>query len=196
MNSVSTTQKSADNDVSQLGLWLYLMTDCLLFAALFATYAVLLVGVADGPGPAEIFEPWFVLTQTGILLASTLSAGIALVAASFMRRQLTIIMLVLTGALGLLFVGMELYEFQKLISEGFTWQTSAFLSAFFTLVGTHGLHIMVGLIWLGVLLYRITKHGLTSKSIGHIKLFTMFWHFLDVVWIFIFTFVYMMGIIQ
>jgi len=196
MKTSTVTPVSARNDNSQLGLWLYLMTDCILFAALFATYAVLLVGVADGPGPAEIFEPWFVLTQTGILLLSTLFAGISLVAASFMKRQLTVIMLVLTGIMGLLFISMELFEFQKLISEGFTWQTSAFLSAFFTLVATHGLHIFFGLIWLGVLMYRISKQGLTEKTIGHIKLFTMFWHFLDVVWIFIFTFVYMMGIIQ
>lgn len=178
---------------SHLGLWVYLMTDCLLFGSLFATYAVLLHGQADGPGPGDLFDPSFILISTIALLASTLTAGISFIAAKHGNRQLTLYGLIATGLLGALFIGMELFEFYEILHLGYSWQTSAFLSAFFTLVGTHGAHILTGLLWLGVIVWKLTRKGLTDKLIKNLSLFTLFWHFLDLIWIFIFTFVYMLG---
>lgn len=187
------TIKNPSQSDSHLGLWVYLMTDCVMFASLFATYAVLLSGQADGPGPRDIFDPSFILVSTIVLLTSTLTAGLSFIAAKHGRRRQAVQGLIITGLLGTLFIGMELYEFTEILHHGYSWQTSAFLSAFFTLVGTHGAHILVGLVWLGVLLWKVTKKGLTDKLIHNLSLFTLFWHFLDLIWIFIFTFVYMMG---
>ena len=179
---------------SHLGLWVYLMTDCVMFASLFATYAVLLSGQAAGPGPSDIFDASFILASTIVLLLSTLTAGLSYIAAKHGRRRQAVQGLIITGLLGVMFVGMELFEFYEIIHQGYSWQTSAFLSAFFTLVGTHGAHIVVGLIWLGALLWKITQKGITDKLLHKLSLFTLFWHFLDLIWIFIFTFVYMMGV--
>lgn len=192
MNHVNA--EAHDNSKTLLGFWLYLMTDLVLFASLFATYAVLYKNTAGGPSGAEIFDLPFVLIETLLLLTSSFTCGLMLLAA---RRQDTariVRWMAVTGLLGVAFVGMELYEFNHLIHEGFTWQTSAFLSAFFTLVGTHGLHICIGLLWLAVLLVRIVRGGFTAHIGRKLQLFSLFWHFLDIVWIFIFTVVYLMGV--
>ena len=186
---------TSDESTTQLGLWLYLMTDCLVFASLFATYAVLLPGTAGGPGPSDLFDPSFIAVSTIVLLTSTLTAGLALIAAKAGSRTRTTTLLLITAMLGALFIGMELYEFSHILGEGFSWQTSAFLSAFFSLVGLHGGHILVGLLWVVVLLVAIAKKGLSPKNLRSLGLFTLFWHFLDLVWIFIFTFVYMAGVV-
>jgi cytochrome o ubiquinol oxidase subunit III len=180
-------------DKTLFGFWIYLLTDCVLFASLFATYAVLRNSTNGGPGPAEIFELPFVLVETLILLTSSFTSGIALLYARSKQIRPTLILLAITGLLGAAFVGMELYEFNKLIGEGHGPTASAFLTAFFTLVGTHGLHITVGLTWLSILGYFIVKRGLTAGNVRRIALFSLFWHFLDIVWIFIFTLVYMFG---
>lgn len=192
MSQVAT--KKQPQSISHLGLWVYLMTDCILFASLFATYAVLLTGTADGPGPAEIFDAPFILVSTIALLSSTLTAGIAYIAAKHGRKQLALYSLIATGLLGMLFIGMEIFEFYELLHDGHSWQTSAFLSAFFTLVGTHGVHITIGLIWLGVLLWRLARQGMSPRWLDNLSLFTLFWHFLDLIWIFIFSYVYMLGV--
>lgn len=179
---------------TSLGFWIYLMTDCIIFASLFATYAVLQGGTFGGPTPHEIFELPFVLTETIILLTSSFVCGLAVLAARKRDKKQTLIFLGITFALGVAFIAMELSEFAHLIQEGYSWQRSAFLSAFFTLVGTHGLHIIVGLLWAAFLAIQIYTRGLKDTVVKRLILFSLFWHFLDVVWIFIFTIVYLLGV--
>lgn len=179
---------------TSLGFWLYLMTDCLLFASLFATFAVLRDATAAGPAGADIFQMPVVLAETLILLTSSFTCGLALIAMKQNNIKQLVAWLVVTYILGVAFLAIELTEFAVLVGEGHGWQQSAFLSAFFTLVGTHGLHIFTGLIWLLVLLIVIVSRGLSSKTSRQITLFGLFWHFLDLVWIFIFTVVYLMGV--
>lgn len=177
------------------GFWVYLMTDCVLFASLFATYAVLQANTFGGPSARELFDLNFVLIETILLLTSSLTCGLAVIFAYRNRPRVASLWLWLTVFLGASFIGMELYEFHTLVTEGHSWRTSGFLSAFFTLVGTHGLHITVGLLWAGVLLFVIQKRGSSENLKRKLLLFSLFWHFLDVVWIFIFSIVYLLGAI-
>lgn len=178
---------------SQFGFWVYLMTDCVLFASLFATFAVLHNSTFGGPGGTQLFSMPLVLAETLILLSSSFSCGLAVVAGRNNNQWLALRLLGITFILGLIFLGLEINEFQKLFAEGNSWRRSGFLSAFFTLVGTHGLHISGGLIWMGTLMISIKKHGLNEFNNRRLVLLSMFWHFLDIVWIFIFTVVYLMG---
>ncbi len=175
------------------GFWIYLMTDCVLFASLFATYAVLRNNTFGGPGGAELFNIPLILIATLLLLTSSFTCGMAVLAAQRSDKQKVLRWLVITFLLGLGFLGIELAEFSQLISEGNSWRRSGFLSAFFTLVGTHGLHITAGLLWIGVLVVYIMRRGLTAIAIKRLTMLSLFWHFLDIIWIFIFTIVYMMG---
>ena len=184
-----------DSSKTVFGFWVYLMTDCVLFASLFATYAVLHNNTYGGPSGAELFSMPFVLTETLILLTSSFTAGLAMVAMHAKRKQLVLAALAATFILGAAFLTMELSEFAHLVAEGSSWQRRGFLSAFFTLVATHGLHITVGLLWLLVVFVQVMRKGLTPSSIQRLTLFSLFWHFLDVIWIFIFTIVYMLGVI-
>lgn len=180
---------------SYIGFWMYLMTDCILFGSLFATYAVLRGNTYGGPDGRELFDLNFVLVETVLLLVSSFICGLGIIAARAGKRALVLVALSLTFILGAVFVGMELYEFSHLVGEGHGWQQSAFLSAFFTLVGTHGLHIIVGLLWLCALAFSIIRFGLTERSVKRLTLFSLFWHFLDVIWILIFTIVYLFGVL-
>lgn len=181
-------------DRAELGFWVYLMTDCILFASLFATFVVLRNNTFGGPSGADIFEMPFVLVETLILLTSSFLCGLGLLAARAGKKTMTLVLFGVTCALGVSFLAMELYEFTKLASEGYSWQRSGFLSAFFTLVGTHGAHILAGLIWMVVMIVRVVQVGLTEHNVRRLSLLALFWHFLDVVWIFIFTVVYLMGV--
>ncbi|HTK39559.1 MAG TPA: cytochrome c oxidase subunit 3 [Patescibacteria group bacterium] len=181
-------------EATRLGFWLYLLSDVMLFSALFATFMILRHNTAGGPAGVDIFSPPYVLLQTMALLISSFTAAVALSAANHRKRREAIRYLIATGVFGLVFLGMELMEFSKLVGEGHTWQVSAFLTGFFTLVGTHGLHITVGLIWLGTFLFTLRKRLLDENMIRKLSLFTLFWHFLDLVWIWIFTIVYMFGV--
>jgi cytochrome o ubiquinol oxidase subunit 3 len=178
-----------------LGFWLYLMSDCLVFACLFATYAVLGRNYAGGPTGAELFELPLVALNTGFLLLSSITYGFAMLEMSRKRMVGTLLWLGLTGVLGVCFIGMELYEFVHLIAEGAGPQRSGFLTAFFTLVGTHGLHVTFGIVWLVTLVIQLLSHGLTPENCRRLTCLSMFWHFLDVVWIGVFTFVYLMGVL-
>lgn len=175
------------------GFWVYLMTDCVLFATLFATYAVLHNNTFGGPDARELFSLPFVLGETMLLLTSSFTCGLAVLAARQGAKKIVIAALAVTAMLGAAFLGMELSEFAQLVNEGNSWQRSGFLSSFFTLVGTHGLHIASGLLWVCVLVWQITRRGLTPHTTRRLTLFSLFWHFLDIVWIFIFTLVYLMG---
>jgi cytochrome o ubiquinol oxidase subunit III len=188
------TTKRVD-DKNTFGFWVYLMTDCVLFASLFATYAVLHDNTFGGPSGRDLFSFPFVLTETLILLTSSFTAGLALWFAKQADKRRTLLMLGITFVLGVAFLVMELTEFREFISEGNSWRRSGFLSAFFTLVGTHGLHITSGLLWMGLLSWKVLKQGITSSNLRKIGLLSLFWHFLDVIWIFIFTLVYLLGAI-
>jgi cytochrome o ubiquinol oxidase subunit 3 len=178
-----------------LGFWLYLMSDCLIFAALFATYGVLGRSYATGPNGAELFDLPLVAVNTAFLLLSSITFGFAMLAKQKGNVRGTLGWLAVTALFGLGFLSLELYEFSHLIHEGAGPQRSAFLSAFFTLVGTHGLHVTFGLVWLVVLMIQISKHGLIHENKRRLMCLSMFWHFLDVVWIGVFTFVYLMGVL-
>lgn len=177
-----------------LGFWMYLMTDCLLFGTLFATYAVLHHSTFGGPSSRDIFSLDTVFIETMILLCSTVTCGFAMLSALKSRKKSILGWLAVTFLLGASFIALELHEFSHLIHEGNSWTRSAFLSAFFTLVGTHGLHVSAGLLWMFVMICEIFSHGVTVYTFRKLVVFSMFWHFLDLVWIFIFTFVYLMGV--
>jgi len=179
-----------------LGFWLYLMSDCLIFASLFATYGVLGRRYAGGPTGAQLFDLTLVALNTAFLLMSSITFGFAMLSKQRANVRATLGWLLVTGLFGLAFIGLELYEFRHLIHEGAGPQRSAFLSSFFALVGTHGLHVSFGLIWLVVLMIQIGKHGLIRENNRRLMCLSMFWHFLDVVWIGVFTFVYLMGVLQ
>ncbi len=180
-------------EVKSVGFWVYLMTDCILFAALFATYAVLRNATNGGASGKELFELPYVLFETMVLLTSSFSAGLGILAARRRDKAGVLFWFAITFLLGLLFLGLEVSEFHKLIAEGNSFRNSGFLSAYFALVGTHGLHITFGLVWMGVMLWQVWKHGVTSKLSSGLGLLSLFWHFLDIVWIFIFTIVYLFG---
>jgi cytochrome o ubiquinol oxidase subunit 3 len=176
-----------------LGFWLYLMSDCLVFACLFAAYGVLGRNYAGGPSGADLFKLPLVAVNTSLLLLSSITYGFAVIEMQRKRQGATLAWLALTGLLGAGFVGIELHEFANLIHEGNGPQRSAFLSSFFTLVGTHGLHVTFGIVWLLTLMAQIARHGLIAANRRRLMCLSMFWHFLDVIWIGVFTFVYLMG---
>ncbi|WP_298162209.1 cytochrome o ubiquinol oxidase subunit III [Brevundimonas sp.] len=185
-----------DGHSTLLGFWLYLMSDCLIFAILFATFGVLGGNYAAGPGPRDLFDLNLVALNTAMLLSSSITYGFAMLAMYKGRQAQTLVWLAITGMFGLAFLGIELYEFSHLIHEGATPQRSAFLSAFFTLVGTHGLHVTFGLIWLCVLMVQVVQKGLIPANRRRLMCLSLFWHFLDVVWIGVFSFVYLLGVLR
>ena len=176
-----------------LGFWIYLMSDCLIFAVLFATYGVLGRNYAGGPTGADLFELPMVAVNTAMLLFSSITYGMAMIGAQGDRTKPTLAWLAVTGLFGCAFLGLELTEFAHLIGEGAGPQRSAFLSSFFTLVGTHGLHVTFGVIWLVTLMVQVARRGLTETNRRRLMCLSLFWHFLDVIWIGVFSFVYLLG---
>jgi cytochrome o ubiquinol oxidase subunit 3 len=191
----SETLKQAQDSKANFGFWLYLMTDCVLFASLFAVFAVLRHSTFGGPTGAQLFSLPYVLAETLILLTSSFICGLSMVFAQQRLHRAMLIGLGFTFLLGISFLLMEINEFHHLAAEGNSWRRSGFLSAYFVLVGTHGLHITAGLLWLGVLRVKIWRQGLTANNMRKLTMFSLFWHFLDIIWIFIFTIVYLMGAI-
>lgn len=178
-----------------LGFWVYLMTDCILFATLFATYAVLHRSTFGGPTAQEIISLPTTIAETAALLLSSVMCGLGMLAACRNKKKELLTWLVFSFILGATFIALELTEFTQLVRDGNSWERSAFLSSFFTLVGTHGTHVSFGLLWMTVLLVQIGVKGITATTFRRLVCFSLFWHFLDLVWIFIFTFVYLMGVL-
>lgn len=190
--SHEATKHEADTK-TLFGFWVYIMTDCVLFASLFAVYAVLHNNTFGGPGGQSLFSLPYALGETLLLLTSSFSCGLGILAAQSKNLKLIISWLAVTVLLGASFLTMELSEFTKLYHDGNSWHRSGFLSSYFTLVGTHGLHITIGLIWLTVMIIRLSKYGFRRQTIRQLTLLSIFWHFLDVIWIFIFSIVYLFG---
>lgn len=186
-----TDHEDASNDRVMFGFWVYLMTDLLMFSVLFAVYAVLHGNTLGGPSGRELFSAPLALTETLLLLTSSFTCGIGMIAARRGSKNQVLAWFGITFVLGLMFLGLELREFAQFIHEGHTISSNAFLSSFFTLVGTHGLHITFGLLWMSITMSYVLVRGLNSHIVRKLTLLSLFWHFLDIVWIFIFTIVYL-----
>lgn len=181
---------------SMLGFWLYLMNDSLIFAILFACYGVLGNNYAGGPGPAELFDLNLIAVNTALLLISSITFGFVMIAMQNHKVTQMMIWFAVTGLLGAGFIGIELYEFRHLIHEGAGPGRSAFLSSFFTLVGCHGLHVTFGIVWLVTMMVQVSRRGVDAVMWRRVSCLSLFWHFLDIVWIGVFTFVYLMGVLR
>ncbi len=180
---------------SVFGFWLYLMTDCIIFATLFAVFAVMSHQFAGGATAKDLFEIKGVEIETAVLLVSSITFGFGMLGAHKGSRGTLLFWLVVTFLLGLTFIGLEIREFSSLIAEGNGPDRSAFLSSFFTLVATHGLHVSIGLIWMAILGCQVVAKGkLSEKTLRRLTCLSLFWHFLDVVWICVFTFVYLASV--
>ena len=175
------------------GFWLFVLSDMVLFSALFATYASLVHATDGGPTTNELFDRGLVAVETMALLISSFVCGLAMIAAKRRNMVWTQGWLVLTAVLGLVFLSIEIYEFASMVAEGAPPQRSAFLSAFFTLVGTHGLHVTCGLLWLGTMMAQIWAKGFQPHIMRRLLCFSVFWHALDIIWVAIFTIVYLIG---
>jgi cytochrome o ubiquinol oxidase subunit III len=197
MNELSTIQfhEQETYERTVLGFWTYLMTDSVLFATLFTTYAVLHSSTFGGPSSKDLFNLPTTIAETAALLLSSVTCGFGMIEARRNRKKGLLIWFFLSFLFGLSFVALELMEFREFLQEGHNWRESAFLSSFFTLVGTHGLHVSIGLFWMIILFAQIFFSGLTVDTFRRLVCFSLFWHFLDLVWIFIFTFVYLMGVL-
>ena len=178
------------------GFWVYLMTDCIIFASLFAVFAVMGQQFAGGPTGQSLFEIQGVALETAILLLSSITFGFGMLAAHKGKTNTLLAWLGITFLLGVAFIGLEIHEFSVLIAQGAGPDRSAFLSAFFTLVGTHGLHVTVGLIWMAILAVQVIGNKkLTQRDLTRLTCLSLFWHFLDIVWICVFTFVYLTSVV-
>lgn len=185
-----------DADATDIfGFWVYILSDCLLFATLFATYAVLHNNTFGGPALKELISLPYVLGETMFLLASSFTYGLAILALYQEKSKAVFFWLLVTFALGVGFITMEIREFIHLWAEGHTFHTSAALSAFFTLVGTHGLHVSLGLLWMAIMMVQVLMFKVTPATTRRLAYLGLFWHFLDIVWIFVFTIIYLMGAI-
>jgi cytochrome o ubiquinol oxidase subunit 3 len=176
------------------GFWIFLLSDIVMFAALFAAYAVLVHATAGGPSGAQLFNQVSVAIETACLLASSYTCGLMSLAVTSRNHAATYLGAVVTFALGAAFLTLELREFAGMIAIGATPQRSAFLSAFFTLVGCHGLHVTAGLIWLAVMMAQVAVKGFRANVQRRLLCFSLFWHALDIVWVGLFTVVYLMGV--
>jgi cytochrome o ubiquinol oxidase subunit 3 len=178
------------------GFWLFVLSDMVLFSALFATYASLVHATDGGPTTIDLFDRGLVAVETIALLFSSFTCGLAMIASHRRNLVWTQIWLLVTGLLGLVFLGIELFEFGKMIGEGAGPQRSAFLSSFFTLVGTHGVHVFSGLLWLGTMMAQLWAKGWRQHIERRLLCFSIFWHALDIIWVAIFTIVYLIGTLQ
>jgi cytochrome o ubiquinol oxidase subunit 3 len=175
------------------GFWLFVLSDMILFSALFATYATLVHATDGGPTANKLFDRKLVAVETMALLLSSFTCGLAMIAAKRKNMTWTQGWLLVTGLLGAVFLFIELYEFAKMVAEGAPPQRSAFLSSFFTLVGCHGAHVTAGLLWIGTMMAQIWTKGFREHIVRRLLCLSIFWHALDIIWVAIFTIVYLIG---
>lgn len=176
------------------GFWIYLLTDFMLFGTLFAVYAVLQNKTFGGPSPRDLFHLSLTFTQTLIFLCSAFTIGLGNTFAHRKNKKGTLFFFALTFLLGIVFMGIEWSEFMRFLEGGDSWRNSAFLSIFFTLIGTHGFHVLFGILWMIVLMIPVCRKGITPTGLKRLTCLRMFWQFLNVIWIFIFSFVYLIGV--
>ncbi|WP_281889275.1 cytochrome o ubiquinol oxidase subunit III [Paenibacillus sp. YYML68] len=193
-DSHSEEHEHEHESLKTFGFWIFLITDCILFGTLFAVYVVLRANTNGGPTPEELFHMPGIIAETFILLTSSFTSGLAVLAMHQGNKKALIGWLGVTALLGAAFISLEIAEFVTMVHEGATIGTSAFLSAFFTLVGTHGLHVSIGLVWMVGLMLQLRRRGITPVTKRKVEVISLYWHFLDVVWIFVFTVVYLMGV--
>ena len=179
--------------ITGYGFWIFLLSDIIMFSAFFATYAVLAPATAGGPSGSQVFDIPYVAAETVLLLLSSFTCGLGAIAAEQKNLLWTEIGLLVTGLLGTGFLGMELYEFGHLIAEGNGPDRSAFLSSFFALVGCHGLHVGAGILWLGTMMAQLWAKGFRPDILRRLLCFNLFWHALDIIWVGVFTIVYLLG---
>jgi len=192
--SASEAGPASKRIVVAYGFWIFLLSDIVMFAALFASYAVLVHATAGGPAGAQLFNQTTVAIETACLLVSSYTCGLMSLAINSRSRLGTYLGALITFALGAAFLTLEIREFADMIAHGATPQRSAFLSAFFTLVGCHGLHVTLGLIWLVVMMVQVAVMGFVTSVQHRLLCFSLFWHALDIVWVGVFTVVYLMGV--
>jgi cytochrome o ubiquinol oxidase subunit III len=180
-------------ELKVLGFWIFLVTDCLLFSTFFAVFAVLR-GHTDGGFTSKDFDVTGFIIETFILLISSFTSGLAVLAMHKDKKKSLIRWLIITAFLGAVFVGLEINEFTNMAREGATISRSAFLTSFFSLVGLHGAHVSFGIMWMIGLMIQLSRRGITTVTKRKISIISLYWHFLDAVWIFIFTVVYLMGV--
>ncbi|WP_405107452.1 cytochrome (ubi)quinol oxidase subunit III [Paenibacillus sp. FSL K6-1217] len=183
-----------ENSNKIFGFWVFLGAEIPLFATLFTVYFVMVNRFASGPSGSELFEIGPVLMETFLLLSSSFTIGLAVHAMRLGYKKAMMVFMAITLVMGLAFVGIEIDEFFTYVHEGATLQTSGFLSSLFILLGTHGLHVSFGLLWGIGIMIQLWKRGITPATANKTFIFSLFWHFLDVVWIFIFSFVYLKGL--
>jgi cytochrome o ubiquinol oxidase subunit III len=194
--SASEAGPATKRVVVGFGFWIFLLSDIVMFAALFAAYAVLANATAGGPTGAQLFRQTSVAIETGCLLVSSYTCGLMSLAIGSRRYAVTYLAALLTFLLGAAFLALELREFAGMIAIGAGPQRSAFLSAFFTLVGCHGLHVTAGLVWLAVMMAQVAVRGFRPNVERRLLCFSLFWHALDIVWVWLFTVVYLMGVVS
>ncbi|ADI28349.1 UNVERIFIED_ORG: cytochrome aa3 quinol oxidase subunit 3 [Anoxybacillus amylolyticus] len=187
--------RTQESRLNILGFWIFLGAEVALFATLFATYLVLFQRTGSGPTAGELFEVKDVLIETLLLLTSSFTCGLAIFEMRRGRISGLIAWLLVTLLLGAGFITFEIREFIHYVHEGATMQTSAFLSSFFVLVGTHGAHVSLGIGWMILIIIQLLQRGFTPKTARKVFIVSLYWHFLDVVWIFIFTLVYLLGMV-
>ncbi|MDQ0268374.1 cytochrome aa3 quinol oxidase subunit III [Cytobacillus purgationiresistens] len=192
-HSLPLEYSTEQNRLKILGFWIFLGAEIMLFATLFASYFVLVNGTGNGPSGAEIFEITPVLAETILLLTSSFTIGLAIHAMRLGNKKAMLVFFGITLVLGLAFLGVEIYEFVHYVHVGAGLQTSAFTAILLTTLGTHGAHVTFGLFWGLFILLQVKKNGLTPETTNKSFIFSLYWHFLDVVWIFIFSFVYLKG---
>jgi cytochrome o ubiquinol oxidase subunit 3 len=196
LQSASEAGPAPKRIVVAYGFWIFLLSDIVMFSALFAAYAVLRGANAGGPTGVQLFDQSKVAIETICLLASSYTCGLMSLAVNSRRRFATYLAALLTFVLGAAFLSLELHEFAGMIAQGAGPQRSAFLSAFFALVGCHGLHVTAGLIWLVVMMGQVASKGFRPAVLRRLQCFSLFWHALDIVWVGVFTVVYLMGVTQ
>lgn len=193
--SLPLEYSTEENRLKIFGFWLFLGAEIALFSMLFATYFTLLNGTGDGPTAQEIFVLKPVIVETLVLLTSSFTCGLAVHSMRLNFKKPMMTFFIITMCLGLVFLGVEILEFVTYIGEGATMQTSGFLSSLFMLLGTHGAHVTFGLLWGLCILIQVVREGFTAQTTNKFFIYSLYWHFLDVVWIFIFSFVYLKGMI-
>lgn len=192
--SLPLEYRTEENRLKILGFWIFLAAEIMLFATLFTVYLILWNRTGSGPEGKDIFALSGILWETFILLTSSFTIGIAINAMRLGMKKAMMWMIGITLLLGAAFIGIEIYEFFHYVHEGATLQTSAFTSSLLVLLGTHGAHVTFGLFWGLAILWQLKKRGLNEKTANKTFIFSLYWHFLDVVWIFIFSFVYLKGL--